>query len=116
MADPVRSTDPTSSSSAPPPAAAGFLLRAFWMMLGNGLLVLLAVVILQRPVWTPSLFDVAFWATVAALLTARTADVVWFSGLTADGRHATRVHLLRYAAGLVATAAAGWLAVQALEI
>jgi hypothetical protein len=114
MADPIRSTDP--GSSARPSSGAGVVVRAFWMMLGNGLLVLLAVVILQRPAWTPSLFDVAFWATVTALLVARTVDGLWLSGLTADGRNATRADLLRYAAGLVSMAAVGWLAVQALEV
>jgi hypothetical protein len=109
-------SDTRSARPDPTHPAASFAARTFWMLVGNGLLLLLAIGILQRPAWTTSHVDVAFWAVVAALLAVRAVDVVWLSGRTADGEPATSVHLRRYGLGLAATAAAAWALAQSVEI
>ena len=59
-----------------------------------------------------TLFDLAYWATVAAILGARHLDIHRFHGATASGEPATPEHLRRYAFGVTAAAAALWVLVH----
>ena len=82
------------------------MVRIIWMMVGNGALLLLAVLITEEKPFSG--LDVAFWATVAALILLRYIDITRLSGLTADGRPASLKHWRRYALFLLLIAGGGW--------
>jgi hypothetical protein len=62
-----------------------------------------------------SAFDLAYWATVAAILGARHVDIHRFHGATASGEPATPAHFRRYAYGVAAAAVVLWLLVHMLS-
>ena len=90
---------------------AGCLVRLFWMVIGNGILFLCAIVIADRSAsfFSFSVFDIAYWATVAALMTARYIDIRHLNGADGFGRPASMIHLRRYVVGLLIATLCVWL-------
>lgn len=100
------------------PAAVGGgsgVLRFYWMALGNLALLVIAMLISQKPTWTITVLDAAFFGVVLTLFVARYLDVKRFGGETANGQPATGRDLVHYGVGLVAVAAGLWGLVQAVE-
>ena len=90
-------------------------LRFYWMALGNLVLLVLAMLISQKPTWTITVLDAAFFGVVLTLFVARYFDINRFGGETANGQPATGRDLVHYGVGLVAVAAGLWGLVQTLE-
>jgi uncharacterized membrane protein len=85
------------------------------MALGNLALLVIAMLISQKPTWTITVLDAAFFGVVLTLFVARYLDVKRFGGETANGQPATGRDLVHYGVGLVAVAAGLWGLVQAVE-
>ena len=92
----------------------GCLIRIFWIIIGNVLLVLFVSRI--HIAGELSLFDLAYWTTVAAMVAARYIDVYRFHGATASGEPATPEHFRRYAYCLGAGALVVWCLVHASHL
>jgi len=107
------------TSQAPEQEAHPFqalLIRLFWLALGNALLLIFAAFIAKLEPWTLTLVDAGYWGIVAMLLLARFVDIKRFHGETSNGQPATMGHLRRYAAMLVASAAAIWAISQSVTL
>ena len=92
----------------------GCLLRLFWMVIGNFVLVLCVIGMAQQGTGGLGLLDVLYWATAAAVLAARYADVAVFHGRTSDDRQATLADWRRHVLVLLPLAAIAWVAVRLL--
>ena len=109
-------TDTVSSSRRTPPEpptaidAPGCLVRLLWIALGPILLLFLATRIYTSRSF--SLLDLAYWATVAAILGARHLDIHRFHGATTSGEPATPEHLRRYTYGVAGVALVIWMLVN----
>jgi hypothetical protein len=88
----------------------GCLLRLFWILFGPLTLTAFAGLMFERAAF--SLWDLAFWTTVAALLCARYLDITHFAGRTAEGTPATLIHLQRFALYLILGASVAWIIVH----
>jgi len=78
------------------------------MILGNAVLAIALITIGANREGFFSVGDIIFLCGVAALLAARTVDVLKLHGLTASGHPATPGHLKRYVAALPAVSLALW--------
>jgi len=116
----VRKQTSPSSPPAPdhepigPDSPTGCLVRLFWIAAGNLALLFLAVAIFQRGGF--SALDLAFWAVVVALASARYADITRFQGRTTSGEPATMRHFRRYLVTMVSLAGGLWVGVHALML
>jgi hypothetical protein len=82
------------------------VLRLFWMLAGNAMLFALGIAV--RGEAAPGIFDVAFWALVAAMIGARWVDVALLHGDRTDGQPATMKDFGIYVLMLVGIAAVGY--------
>jgi hypothetical protein len=82
----------------------------FWMMIGPALLFLLAVAIgREGGGWlTPQ--DIAFFAVLCGMILGRLLEFRGGDPRTADGQPATKAHLRRYAAAVLAIGLGVWTA------
>ena len=84
--------------------------RIVWMMVGNAaLLVLVALIALKRSF---SALDIAYWATVVALLVIRYVDIKYLKGLTTNVQPATMKDWSRHARLLFMIAGGVWAVVR----
>jgi len=86
----------------------GCLIRTYWMILGNAVLAGALLLVFRNREGFFSAADIVFCCGVAALLAARSVDVLKLHGLTASGHPATPGHLKRYVAALLAASAVLW--------
>ena len=100
--------NPEKNSESP----AGCVLRIFWIFPGNLILFFCAFLIGSKPAafLTFSAFDIAYGATVAALLAARYLDIRHLNGATVFGTPASMSHYRRYALILIAASVGVWAA------
>lgn len=82
------------------------------MAFGNLALFMIGILIIQRRSF--SIFDMAYWLVVVALIVVRYVDITRFGGRTASAEPATLGHFQRYALGLVVGAASVWAGVHLL--
>jgi hypothetical protein len=106
LADPIATSRQAPHDPGSKVQASGCLLRLIWIALGHILLVFISTKIYAAQSF--SSFDLAYWATVAAILGARHQDIHRFQGATASGEPATPEHFRRYAFGVAAAAAVLW--------
>lgn len=97
-------TQPSTAGSDVP--LSGCLLRIFWMGFGNAALVFAALHVAHGAELASA--NAIFFGVVAALMIARSLDVLRFSGTTTEGQPATVADLRRYAMGLVVTSGILW--------
>jgi hypothetical protein len=101
-------------AATPQVQAPGCALRLFWIAIGNGFLLFFASRVYMAGSF--SLFDLAYWATAAAMAGARYIDVFRFHGATTSGEAATPEHFRRYALGLGGGAIVLWGLVHASHL
>jgi len=114
-ANPVPTPSATPSlETARPTRLLGLLLRIFWMIAGNAALALSGLYIAQQHGGLFSVAAVCYGIIAAMLIASRYTDIVRYAGTTAYGQPATLTDWRRYAAGMVAISAAGWLAAHGI--
>jgi len=87
------------------------LVRFVWTAIGPIAILMLAVAILRRPVWSLGPLDALFWLATTCTVLLRYIDFTRLEGQPTSTR-ATANDLLRYVTGLSASAALLWLSVQ----
>lgn len=92
----------------------GCLLRLFWMGVGNGLLVLLALRILDSH-GRLSVLDAAYWVVVITMVGTRYIDIRHFGGTDGYGEPCTLANWQQYAIRLVIFSGLVWIAVRILS-
>jgi len=92
----------------------GLVIRLTWLAAGNIALVILALLIGQRGVFSG--LDVAFWLVAVGLIAARHFDITRLNGQTKDGEPATLKHWRRYVVRLLLVSTVIWGAAHALSI
>jgi hypothetical protein len=90
---------------------AGLVLRLAWFPAGHLALVIFALLIAQRGRF--SIFDGAYWLTIALILGLRWVDVSRFGGLTRDGDAATLRDWRRHVVLLVLIGGGIWSVIHA---
>lgn len=90
------------------------LIRLYWLFLGNAILAFLLVFIVEKHPKLPSLFDVAYLATLASLILVRYVDIRFLNGQTGEGKPATVAHWRRYAMLVAPVGLAAWLLTRTL--
>jgi len=93
----------TSTHTEASPGATGYgcLTRLVWLLWGGSILLFIWISILSHRGSSFSIFDGAFWATAALLVSVRYVDITRMNGQTASGEPATLAHWRRYVAMLV---------------
>lgn len=108
----------TSSSNGPDRSrrASGFafLARVYWMLFGY-VPVVASLPEVSRTDSSASLADLAYFASVAALLAVRLADIRWLAGTTSEGEPATLAHWRRYALTISLFAVVAWLVARGIR-
>jgi hypothetical protein len=107
---------PQGGKSQQSQSLAGCFTQLAWNMGGFAVLVSVWVTILRERPWTFTIKDALYWAAVLGMIAARQLDVVRFKGRTSMGEPATTRDVRRYAAGLIASAAALWCLAQTLHV
>lgn len=92
----------------------GCVTRLLWMAGGPVVLAFCALSIIEAP--GLSIFDLALWLTIAAMIGARYVDVARFRGMTAHAEPASLQHVARYAGALITLGLAIWGVAHVVEV
>ena len=98
--------DQAVQSQAEPTGCLPVILRVTWMAYGNLALIVFAGLVAQRT--APVATDIAFFASVLALIVIRYVDITRYAGRTTEGEPATLGHWRRYAVLLTGVSVVLW--------
>lgn len=104
-----------TSHSVPKPRAGSAVLRLVWMSAIPAILLCLLLISDQEP-WSVGRYDAVLVALFVAGVVARALDALRFGGTTADGRPATRAHVVGYAIRLLLVTAAVWVVAHSIAL
>lgn len=79
-------------------------------------ILLCVLLVADEATWTFGRYDLVLAVLVVAAVVARAVDALWLGGTTAENEPADRSHVVRYAAGLLLFAGAGWFLAQSVEL